>query len=152
MFTIYEQSGHTAYGIKRYICDTDSDVDELSIDDKVGSSAYVIDSGNMYFINSKGEWIKKKTSSGSSTGSSGGEDQSEEIAELKAQVEALQAQCDGHVTTIEELQQQIFELTYQNITSDTWSVLDGTVDEEGTMVLNNLDQMAVQDGILVVGG
>lgn len=148
MFTIYEQSGHTAYGIKRFVCDSESDIQDLSLDEKLGSSAYVIATGNTYIINSAGEWVKQKASTSSSSGSS---DQSAEIEELRQQLEALQTQCDGHVTTIEQLQQQVYDLTYTNITSDMWSVLDGTV-EDGVMVLNNLDNATVRDGILVIGG
>lgn len=148
MFSIYEQSGHTAYGIKRFVCDTEADLQELSVDEKQGSSAYVIATGNIYFINSKGEWIKRKNTSGG--GSSGG-DSSAEVEELRQQLADLQAQCDGHITTIEDLQQQIFELKYTNIASDTWSVLDGTV-EDGVMVLNDLSTAAVKDGVLIIGG
>lgn len=148
MFSIYEQSGHTAYGIKRFVCDTEADLQELSVDEKQGSSVYVIATGNLYFINSKGEWIKQKSTSG---GSSSGGDSSAEIEELRQQLQELQTQCDEHVTTINELQQQILELKYTNVISDTWSVLDGTV-EDGVMVLNDLDTATVKNGVLIIGG
>lgn len=149
MFSIFEQSGHTTYGIKKFVCDSESDIQDLSIDEKIGSSAYVIATGNVYFINSSGEWVKQKSTSGSGGGS--GVDQSAEIEELRQQLEDLKTQCDGHVATIEELQQQVYELTYTNITSDMWSVLDGTV-EDGVMVLNNLDNATVKNGTLIIGG
>lgn len=69
MFSIFEQSGHTTYGIKKFICDSESDIQDLSIDEKIGSSAYVIATGNVYFINSSGEWVKQKSTSSSGGGS-----------------------------------------------------------------------------------
>jgi hypothetical protein len=50
---IYSNSGHTAYGVKEYICDTNTDVDLLPLDDTPGSSVLVIDSGDLYILNSK---------------------------------------------------------------------------------------------------
>lgn len=90
MFSIYKQAGHTGYGLKEFICDTEADIQDLSLDEKMGSTAYVISTGATYMINSQGEWKKTKSAGGSS--SSGGVDQSAEIEELQNQINKMQEQ------------------------------------------------------------
>jgi hypothetical protein len=95
---IYSNSGHTAYGVKEYICDTNTDVDLLPLDDTPGSSVLVIDSGDLYILNSKHEW--KKQGGGSSSGGGNTTALENKIKELEK--------------TVESLTQQVSELTITN--------------------------------------
>lgn len=45
MITIASNSGHEAYGIKTFYLDTLEDLSNLSIEEKMGSSAFVIATG-----------------------------------------------------------------------------------------------------------
>lgn len=98
---IYSNSGHTAYGVKEYICDTNADVDLLPLDDTPGSSALVIDSGDLYILNSKHEW--KRQGGGGNNPST----PSEDTSKLEAQIKELQK-------TVETLTKQVSDLTAAN--------------------------------------
>ena len=56
MINMSSQSGHTTYGLKEYILDTPEDLQDLPITDKMGSTAFIISTSQVYMINSKGEW------------------------------------------------------------------------------------------------
>lgn len=56
MINLLSQSGHQGYGIKEYVLDTPTDLDNLPITDKTGSTAFIISTSQVYMINSKGEW------------------------------------------------------------------------------------------------
>ena len=58
MVNILSNSGHTGYGIKEFVCDTVDDIQDLPIDVKPGSAAFVISTGTVYMINSQGEWVE----------------------------------------------------------------------------------------------
>ena len=58
MINILSNSGHTGYGIKEFVCDTPDDIQDLPVDVKPGSSAFVISTGAVYMINSQGEWVE----------------------------------------------------------------------------------------------
>lgn len=45
-------------GVKEYFCDTEADVKFLPKDAEVGSAALVIETGEVYLINTKGKWKK----------------------------------------------------------------------------------------------
>lgn len=62
MIELISQSGHIAYGLKRFVVDEPADINNLSIDEKMGSTAYVISTGDIYMINSRGQWIQQKQS------------------------------------------------------------------------------------------
>ena len=49
------QSGHTTYGLQEFVCDIPEDLDDLPIDAKMGSTAFVISTSSLYMINSQGE-------------------------------------------------------------------------------------------------
>lgn len=95
---IYFNSGHTAYGVKEYICDTNADVDLLPLDDVPGSSALVIDSGDLYILNSKHEWKRQGSGNGSSSGGSDTAELEVKIKELEEQQAALQEQVSQLTT------------------------------------------------------
>ena len=58
MIGIMKNSGHITYGLKEYVVDSESDIDLLPIDGVMGSSAFVIETGNVYMLNGKKEWVK----------------------------------------------------------------------------------------------
>ena len=60
-YNTLSQSGHTAYGIKEFVVDEDKDIDTLPIDVPMGSAAVVIDTGNVYMMNSQDEWKQLPT-------------------------------------------------------------------------------------------
>lgn len=67
------QNGSRVYGITNYVIDTPSDIDKLPTYCKMGSSARVISTGDLYLLNSSKEWVKQPTSGSGSGGSSSGE-------------------------------------------------------------------------------
>lgn len=58
MIKLTSQSGHTSYGLKEYIVDTEEDIKTLSLDDPMGSTAFVINGALIYIMNGKKEWVK----------------------------------------------------------------------------------------------
>ena len=71
MISTISNSGKLAYGLQDFICDTPADIKDLPSNGCApGSTASVISTGDEYIMNSKGEWILKK-SGGSSGGGSG---------------------------------------------------------------------------------
>ena len=60
-YNTLSQSGHTGYGIKEFVVDTDEDIKKLPIDVPMGSAALVIDSGNVYMMDSQDEWKQLPT-------------------------------------------------------------------------------------------
>lgn len=56
MINLLSQSGHQGYGIKEYVLDTLTDLDNLPVTDKAGSTAFIISTSQIYMINSRGEW------------------------------------------------------------------------------------------------
>lgn len=103
LYGLIAQSGHATYGIKEYICDTITDIDSLPIDDKAGSTAYVIEDGNTYILSHSHEWKKKKTFTNGSS------------EELETKVEELEKQIFTLTTANESLVTQVQELTESNI-------------------------------------
>ena len=49
-------NGKPVYGIYEYVCDTTEDVAYLPTGCAPGSTAYVIDNGKVYIMNSLKEW------------------------------------------------------------------------------------------------
>ena len=56
MITKTSQSGHVAYGLLEFMIDTVDDLNHLPIDALMGSTAFCIETGSVYVLNSKGEW------------------------------------------------------------------------------------------------
>jgi len=51
-FSNISQSGHITYGLMEYVLDKETDLDNLPINVKMGSTALVIATGKVYMINS----------------------------------------------------------------------------------------------------
>ena len=54
-------NGKPIYGINEYICDEEADLEDLNNSDCLpGSTAYIIETGNVYILSGKIEWVKMK--------------------------------------------------------------------------------------------
>lgn len=58
MINITSTNGKVAYDVCDFICDYESDVTDLPDDKTVGSTALVLETSNLYMINSEGKWVK----------------------------------------------------------------------------------------------
>ena len=103
MVNIMSKSGHTTYGLTEYVLDEEKEVNNLSILDAPGSTAYVIATGNSYILSGGSRtWKKMKLVSAGGSGSS---------AETEAQITELEAQIAEYQTKEIETTKQINELT-----------------------------------------
>lgn len=58
MINLYRQDGETIYGIKEFILDSVEDVKDLPTTKiRIGSTALVISSGDLYMFNGEGNWV-----------------------------------------------------------------------------------------------
>lgn len=57
MTSLLSVNGKTAYGICEYVCDKEEDIETLP-KAPMGSTAFVIETGDVYMINSSKEWVK----------------------------------------------------------------------------------------------
>lgn len=103
MVNIMSKSGHTTYGLTEYVLDEEKEVNNLSVLDAPGSTAYVIATGNSYILSGGSRtWKKMKLVS---TGGSGNS------AEIEAQITELEAQIAEYQAKEIETTKQIDELT-----------------------------------------
>lgn len=58
MINTTSTSGHTAYGLKDFVIDKKSDLQNLPVNVPMGSTAFCIEDGSVYMINSSGEWVE----------------------------------------------------------------------------------------------
>lgn len=58
MINTMSSAGKVHYDVCDLICDYESDVADLPTDKAVGSTALVLETSNLYMINSEGKWIK----------------------------------------------------------------------------------------------
>ena len=103
MVNIMSKSGHTTYGLTEYVLDEEKEVNNLSILDAPGSTAYVIATGNSYILSGGSRtWKKMKLVSAGGSGNR---------AETEAQITELEAQIAEYQTKEIETTKQINELT-----------------------------------------
>lgn len=103
MVNIMSKSGHTTYGLTEYVLDEEKEVNNLSILDAPGSTAYVIATGNSYILSGGSRtWKKMKLVSAGGSGSS---------AETETQITELEAQIAEYQTKEIETTKQINKLT-----------------------------------------
>ena len=148
MFKIINQSGHTAYGLKEYVCDNESDISNLSIDDTPGSTAFVISNQKVFMMNNQHQWIDISSPfSSDSSGSTSSEfiDYTENFNELKEKVATL-------IVDNAVLKTQINDLTAKNQTlSDNIELLNNNITlllEENKILSNSVNILAqeIKDG------
>ena len=58
MVGIRKTNGHVTYNLKEFVVDTEADIELLPLDCAMGSSAFVINTGEVYMLNGKKEWVK----------------------------------------------------------------------------------------------
>ena len=58
MIGITKTGGHVTYNLKEYVVDTAEEIDLLPLDGVMGSTAFVISTGDVYMLNGKKEWVK----------------------------------------------------------------------------------------------
>lgn len=58
MISILSTNGKKGYNLYEYICDFTTDIANLPIDCSTGSTAFVIETSEVYMINSKKKWVK----------------------------------------------------------------------------------------------
>ena len=58
MINTISTSGHTAYGLKDFVIDKKSDLQNLPVNVPMGSTAFCIEDSSAYMINSSGEWVE----------------------------------------------------------------------------------------------
>lgn len=142
MFKVINQSGHTAYGLKEFICDTEADISNLSLDETPGSTAFVIASKKTYMINNQHKWVDITVNfSSNSSGNSSTEfiDYTENFEELKAQTQTL-------ITDNAVLKTQINDLTVHNQTlSDN---IDSLISKNESLE-NNINSLKESNNNLV---
>lgn len=98
MINIMSQSGKTTYGLVEYVCDSEAEVKSLPTTDAPGSTAYIIDSGNIYML-SGGTHTWKKMDNTSSSGSSG------DTSKLELKISQLEEQLTEKETELEQSKQ-----------------------------------------------
>ena len=70
MINLYRQDGETLYGIKEFILDSPEDLSNLPTNIRSGSSALIIPTGEVYFLNGSKQWTMVGGESTESGGSS----------------------------------------------------------------------------------
>lgn len=53
-------NGKPVYGIYEYLCDYETDVEKLPTGAAPGSTAYVVETGDIYILNGLKKWVKMK--------------------------------------------------------------------------------------------
>lgn len=82
MFNLVSTSGKTAYGVKEFVVDLETDIPSIDISNcSFGSVVFVIENSKYFMLNSSKQWVKVELSSGggSSSGGSGDEDYPQEV-------------------------------------------------------------------------
>ena len=69
MYTLYKQDGEILYGIKEFILDSVDDIKNLPTNIRVGSTALIIPTAEIYMLNNSKIWVEIGTESGSGEGS-----------------------------------------------------------------------------------
>ena len=65
--SIVSQNGKFQYGIKHYVLDSIEDLEKLQVSDTIGSTAFIIESGKTYILNSQNNWVAVNKSSSASS-------------------------------------------------------------------------------------
>ena len=78
MFNLISTSGKTAYGVKEFALDLESDLASIDVSDcNPGSVAFIIENSKYYMLNSSKKWVTVQLASGGGSGTGG--DQPEEV-------------------------------------------------------------------------
>ena len=112
MINVVSTSGHTTYGIKEFVLDTESDIENLDTECSPGSTAYVIASSQTYKLNGSRQWILQKNTSGGGSGLDG-----------RGIVSIEKISSEGLVDT--------YQINYSDETTSTYTVTNGAQGPKG---------------------
>lgn len=65
------RSNKPFYNMAEFLCDYESDIADLPTNRGPGSTARVVETGNVYILNNNHEWVKQPKNSGGGGSSSG---------------------------------------------------------------------------------
>ena len=57
MIKMTETNGNIQYNVNSYVCDTEEEVQKLPLNASMGSTAFVIETSNLYMLNGQREWV-----------------------------------------------------------------------------------------------
>jgi hypothetical protein len=58
MVGIMKQNGQSTYNLMEYVVDTEDDIKSLPREVAMGSTAFIIKTGDVVMLNGKKEWVK----------------------------------------------------------------------------------------------
>lgn len=58
MVGIMKQNGRPVYNLVEYVVDTEDDIKSLPKEVAMGSTVFIIDTGDVFMLNGKKEWVK----------------------------------------------------------------------------------------------
>lgn len=61
MIGIISVSGHTTYGLREFVLDAEADLEDLTVETAMGSTAFVIATKKKYMLNGSGVWVDVTT-------------------------------------------------------------------------------------------
>lgn len=175
MISILSQSGHTTYNLKEYVCDTAKDINSLPIDIATGSSAFIIENGKKYMLNSKKEWkVLPSITSGGSGGDTSAleqelENTKQELENTKQELNKVKNQAETNKTELENsqnslkqanekidaLEKEIKELKKiinQPIVENNVLTIPNATISDDTLILPEGIETKVVDDTLIIGG
>ena len=81
MFNLISTNGKTAYGVKEFALDLESDLTSIDVSEcNPGSIAFIIENSKYFMLNSSKKWIPVQLSSGGgNSGGGGGAGDKEEV-------------------------------------------------------------------------
>ena len=80
MFNLISTSGKTAYGVKKFALDLESDLASVDVSlCNPGSVAFIIENSKYFMLNSSKQWVAVQLSSGGGNSGGGGEDTPDEV-------------------------------------------------------------------------
>ena len=80
MFNLISTSGKTAYGVKEFALDLESDLASIDVSNcNPGSVAFIIENSKYFMLNSAKKWVTVQLASGGGNSGGGGSDQPEEV-------------------------------------------------------------------------
>ena len=61
MIGIVSVSGHTTYGLREFVLDAETDLEDLTVETAMGSTAFVIATKKKYMLTGSGVWVDVTT-------------------------------------------------------------------------------------------
>lgn len=68
MYSIYANAGKLHYGVQKYLCDTEEDINSLPTNTTAGSMAFVIETETTYILTNNKKWVVSSAAAGGGGG------------------------------------------------------------------------------------